>query len=222
MFEKVLVIEDFDVINEGIVSSLKENNIKEIECVAYCDEAYLKIKNAFKNKKPFDLVISDLSFESNGISQKIKSGDKLIEKIKEDFPDIKIIVFSIEDRPYIIQNLHKNLKVNAYVWKNRNGLKELKKSIKSIIHSDQFYISPELKNSIHPKKAIEITDYDILLLNGLSKGFLQEEISFQLKKKKIKPSSVSAIEKRLKFLKEHFNANTIPHLVSITKDLGLI
>ena len=30
------------------------------------------------------------------------------------------------------------------------------------------------------------------------------------------------IEKRLKFLKEHFNANNPAHLVAIAKDLGLV
>ena len=62
MFNKVLVVEDFDVINKGIVSSLKEIGTKEIEYITYCDEAYLKIRNAHQNNMPFDLIISDLSF----------------------------------------------------------------------------------------------------------------------------------------------------------------
>lgn len=222
MFEKVLIVEDFDAINEGIKSSLHSSNVKNIEYVAYCDEAYLKIKKAYIDQQPFDLIISDLSFENNGISQILKSGDELIKKIRKEFPDLKIIVFSVEDKPYRIQNLCNNLKINGYVWKNRNGLKELNKAILSLSKGGKFYISPDLKNAIHPKSAIEITDFDILLIKNLSKGLLQDAISKNLKQKGIKPSSISAIEKRLKYLKEHFNAKTIPHLVAITKDLGLI
>ena len=56
----------------------------------------------------------------------------------------------------------------------------------------------------------------------MSKGLVQEAISKSLKEKGISPSSISAIEKRLKFLKEHFNANNPAHLVAIAKDFGLI
>ena len=138
------------------------------------------------------------------------------------FPDLKIIVFSVEDKPYRIQHLYKNLKIQGYVWKNRNGLKELKKAIQSVFKAEDFYISPDLNSSIHPKKAIEISDYDIFLITSLSKGLLQEAISEKLKIKGIIPSSVSAVEKRLKLLKDHFNANNPAHLVAIAKDFGLI
>ena len=51
---------------------------------------------------------------------------------------------------------------------------------------------------------------------------LQEEISKTLKKKGCFPSSISTIEKRLKFLKEHFNASNPANLVAIAKDFGLM
>ncbi|QVY65655.1 response regulator [Polaribacter sp. Q13] len=222
MFKKVLVVEDFDVINSGIKMALEGLNIKEVDYISYCDEAFLKIKNAFLMGTPYQLIISDLSFENDGTPQELKSGDELIEKIRQEFPKLKIIVFSVEDKSYRIQNLYKNLKIQAYIWKNRNGLKELKKAIDFVSSSDQFYISPELNTTIHPKKTIEITDVDIFLIDFLSKGLLQEAISKKLKEKGIKPSSISAIEKRLKLLKEHFNANNPAHLVAIAKDLGLI
>lgn len=222
MFDKVLVVEDFDVINSGIKTALDEMHIKEVDYRSYCDEAFFKIKNAFQSEKPYDLIISDLSFENDGTPQKLKSGEELIEKIRKVFPDLKIIVFSVEDKPYRIQHLYKNLKIQGYVWKNRNGLKELKKAIQSVFKAEDFYISPDLNSSIHPKKAIEISDYDIFLITSLSKGLLQEAISEKLKIKGIIPSSVSAVEKRLKLLKDHFNANNPAHLVAIAKDFGLI
>ncbi|GAB7256265.1 response regulator [uncultured Polaribacter sp.] len=222
MFEKVLVVEDFDVINSGIKIALDEIGITNVDYISYCDEAFLKIKNAFLKGEPYELIISDLSFENDGTPQKLKSGEELITKIREEFIDLKIIVFSVEDKPYTIQNLYKNLKIQSYIWKNRNGLKELKKAIYNTSISNEFYISPELQTTIHPKKAVEITNYDISLIKYLSQGFLQEVISKKLKEKGITPSSTSAIEKRLKFLKEHFNANNPAHLVAIAKDFGLI
>lgn len=222
MFEKVLVVEDFDVVNGLIRFVLQEIKIKQIDSTSYCDQAFHKIKNAHLNNEPFDLIISDLSFINDGTPQILESGEELIEEIRKEFPNLKIIVFTVEDKAFRIQHLYYNLKIQAYVWKNRNGLKELKNAIHSVFELDMFYISPDLSNAIHPKKTIEVTDFDIFLIQSLSKGLLQGAISEKLKVKGMVPSSISAIEKRLKILREHFDAKNPTHLVAIAKDLGLI
>ncbi|MDN3620515.1 response regulator [Polaribacter undariae] len=222
MFQKVLVAEDIDVINSGIKIALEEIGIKDIDFVSYCDDAYFKVKSAYLNNDPYHLIISDLSFKNDGTPQELKSGEELIHKTRKEFLDLKIIVFSVEDKPYKIQHLYKNLKIDGYVWKNRNGLKELRNAMHRIYTTNQFYISPELNTTVHPKQALEITDFDVFLIASLSMGSLQEEISKSLRKKGCFPSSISAIEKRLKFLKEHFNASNPTHLVAIAKDFGLV
>ena len=108
------------------------------------------------------------------------------------------------------------------MWKGRDGLRELKQAIQKIEVSDTFYISPKIAGAIATQNTIEIGDYDIFIIECLSKGYLQGEISDLLKNKNWSPSSVSAVEKRLKFLKEHFNVQTPAHLVAVSKDLGLI
>jgi len=222
MFQKVLIAEDMDFINSGIKSQLSDLEIPEIEYVQYCDEALLKLKSARLNNEPFDLLISDLSFDEDYVAQKITSGDELIKEVRKEFPNLKIVVFSVEDKSYRIQTLFNEHKVNAFVWKSREGLRELKKAIQIINSSDSIFISPQVANSLTKSQAIEISDYDIFLIECLSKGHLQEEISVILKEKSWSPTSVSTIEKRLKLLKEHFNANNPAHLVSLAKDLGLI
>ena len=140
----------------------------------------------------------------------------------KELPDLKIVVFSVEDKTYRIQALFNEHKINGYVWKSREGLRELKKAIQKIYSSESFYISPHCANAISKSDVIEIVDYDIFLIKCLSDGYSQEQISDKLKEKEWSPTSVSTIEKRLKFLKEHFNANNPAHLVSVAKDLGLI
>lgn len=44
MFKKVLVVDDHDVVNEGVLRVLKSNNINNVVKAQYCDEAFLKIK----------------------------------------------------------------------------------------------------------------------------------------------------------------------------------
>ena len=222
MFKKVLIAEDFDIITSGLKATLETLGIAEIVHISYCDEALLKLKKAKSEKEPFDLLISDLSFVEDHHQQKIKCGDDLINAVRKEFKTLKIIVFSVEDKPYRIQHLYKNLKINGYVWKNRNGQRELERAIQHLTISNEFYISPDLESSIHPKKTIEITEYDIYVIACLSKGLLQETISIQLKEQGFSPYSVSAVEKRLKFLKEHFNAKNPTQLVAIAKDFGLV
>lgn len=222
MFQKVLVAEDMDFINSGITSELQKLEIPEIDFVQYCDEALLKLKRAQMDGVPFDLLISDLSFDEDSKVQKLTSGDALIKEVRKIFPDLKIIVFSVEDKAYRIQTLYNDYHIDGYVWKGRDGLRELKQAISKIFNSNSFYISPKVASTISNHQAIEIEDYDIFLIECLSKGYLQEEISEKLKKIKWSPTSVSAIEKRLKFLKEHFNASNPAHLVAVAKDLGLV
>lgn len=222
MFQKVLIAEDMDFINSGIQVELKKLKIPQIDYVQYCDEALLKLKRANLDNEPFDLLISDLSFEEDFREKKITNGDDLIAKVRKEFPSIKVIVFSVEDKAYRIQSLYKEHQINGYVWKGRDGLRELKQAIQKVYSSNTFYISPRVAGAISNQSAIEIEDYDIFLIECLAKGLLQEQISLLLKEKKWSPSSVSAIEKRLKFLKEQFNVNNPAHLVAVSKDLGLI
>ncbi len=221
MFKKVLLSEDIDTISQGIMSVMEKLHIDEVQQTQYCDDTYLKIKKSDMNGFPFDLLITDLSFMPDHRKQELESGEELIKKVRKEFPTLKIIVYSIENRVEKIRTLMKDLKVNAYVAKGRRGLHELEDAILAV-NRNSSYISPELNKSIKSKPSVEIIDYDIELLQMLSEGHSQDQISLYLKKKNIKPSSLSALEKRLNALRHHFGANNVVHLVSITKDLGLI
>lgn len=221
MFKKVLLSEDIDTISQGIMAVMDALLIDHVQQVQYCDDAYLKIKKSNLDGVPFDLLITDLSFVPDHREQKLASGEELIKKLRQEFPALKIIVYSIENRPERVRNFMDDLKVNAYVVKGRRGLRELENAIVAVKH-DGSYLSPELSLSIKAKPSVEIVDYDIELLRMLSLGHSQDQISLHLKKKNIKPSSLSALEKRLNALRKHFGANNVVHLISIVKDLGLI
>ena len=111
--------------------------------------------------------------------------------------------------------------INAYVCKSRNGLKNLTTAINEIAQGNT-YLSPEVYNAFSNENELEIDDYDISLLDNLSKGLSQDEISALYRKENISPASLSSIEKRLNKLRIQFNANNAIHLVAIVKDLGLI
>ena len=221
MFTKVLISEDMQDISKGVHATLGELGINEIHQAQYCDDAHLKIKKAEQEGEPFELMITDLSFKKDWREQKITSGEDLIRILKNEFPHVKIIVYSVKDKAHTVRSLFTNFNINGYVCKTRTGLTELKKAI-FVVFDDGVYVSPELSNPSSSNTIIEINDYDFILLEQLSKGFSQEDISQLLKQKNIKPSSLSSVEKRLNKLRIEFKANNAIHLIAIVKDLGLI
>ena len=95
MFKKILIAEDTMSTNDGLVKSLSPI-VPNIETAQYCDEALLKIKKALQNKSPFELLLTDLSFDNTYRERKLTSGESLITAVKEVQPNIKIMVFSME------------------------------------------------------------------------------------------------------------------------------
>lgn len=221
MFTKVLISDDLGSINKGVLTVVNKLNIEEVQQVQYCDDAYLKIKSAYINNVPFNLLITDLSFVKDHREQKYPSGEALIVALKQEFPDLKIIVYSVEDRLQKVRFLVNKNGVNGYVCKGRRGLIELENAINTVYEKKK-YLSPNVKQAISSKTDLEINDYDINLIKLLSTGLSQDEISVYLKENSTSPSSLSSIEKRLNKLRIQFKASNAIHLVAIVKDLGLI
>lgn len=223
MFKKVLIAEDLDSISQSIISTLENLSVSNIQPVKYCDEALIKIKKAQAEKKPFDLLISDLSFKQDHRENKLVNGEELIASVKKIQPNIKTIVFSIEDKSFKINSLFNNLEINAYVIKGRNSIKELEVAIQEVYNNNTRILLPQTNtNTITEKSIIEIEAYDISLLTLLSKGLIINEITNEFKKTGLLPNGNSSIEKRLNKLKTYFKANNNVHLIAIAKDMGLI
>ena len=221
MFKKVIVSDDLECVNEGVVSVLHGINIKHIKQVAYCDDAFLQIEKGLLEKEPFDLLITDLSFVADHRSQKYSSGEMLIRALKNKHPELRIIAYSVEDNLQKVRTVIRDCQADAYVCKGRHGLKQLGQAIESVYEGKQ-YLSPQVANAIQQKLAIDISDYDIEILKLLSHGFIQKEISVNFTKNNIQPASLSSIEKKISKLCDHFKAKNTTQLVAIVKDVGLI
>jgi hypothetical protein len=80
MFKKILIAEDLDSISITVEQALKELSITEIHHAKYCDDAFIEIKKALHDED-YDLLISDLSFKIDHRTNKLTSGDELIESL---------------------------------------------------------------------------------------------------------------------------------------------
>lgn len=221
MFKKVLIAEDMDTVNHAVESILHDLNISIIDHAQYCDKAYLMAKKAGLDNEPYELLICDLSFKEDHRQEQIKSGQELISSLKSEFPELKVIVNSIEDSSHTVKGIWDTGNINAYVCKDRKGMTALREAIKAV-NSGKIYNSPGIDKKLSQRNTITLNDFEIKLLDSLARGFTQDRIEENFKEQKIKPSSKSSIEKRIKELKEEFGANTTAHLIGIVKDLRLI
>lgn len=219
MFKKVLIAEDIDAVNTALKKFLLDLGAEEVVHAPYCDEAYLKCKKAYQEKSPFDLVICDLSFRSDHRTEKITSGEQLSHILKKEMPEVKIIIHSIEDQPGRVKKLVPF--IDGYVCKGRNGMNYLKQAIQNV-QQGKTYLSPDIEQALQRKNVKELSGYDLSILKLLSEGYTQEEISTEFKTHGIAPFSKSSIEKKLKDLREEFEAKTNPQLINIVLTLQLI
>lgn len=222
MFQNILVAEDVDSTHIALVQAFEHIGAKQVDHAQYCDDALLKIRKAAQDKNPYGLLVTDLSFKDLRHGDRISSGEQLIAAVKKNFPEIKIIVYSIEDKSYRIRTLFETYSINGYIIKGRTSITELQRAAKSIHEGNDRVTSAAVTDALNEKSLLEIESYDIELLKLLSKGITQENIGHQFKQAGISPNSSSSIEKHISRLKEYFRANNNVHLIAIAKDLGLV
>lgn len=213
MFKKILIAEDFQDTNKGMVNALENRlQIESIQEELYCDKAYNRFKVAYDIGEPYGLLITDLTFKESHVTRRITSGKELIGTIRNIDKNIKVIVNSMVDDPAIINPLFTEQKINGYVCKGRNSLNELINAIQEVSQNRTF-VSPQL-NLNTGNTIFEMDKYDLMILKDLSDGYTKKEISEKLKKQNISPNSESTIDKKVSKLFDEFGAKNTHHLIA--------
>ena len=172
--------------------------------------------------KPFELLITDLSFKADHKESKLTNGEELIAEVKKIQPDLKIVVYSVEHRIAKIKSLLDKLKINGFVGKERQDFKEITKALDAVFKGET-YFSSSLSHALRsPEHQFELDDYDLLILKLLTKGLKQEEIATYFQEKKYPASSLRSIQERLGKLKTIFGAKTPIHLIAQAMERGFI
>jgi DNA-binding NarL/FixJ family response regulator len=221
MITKVLIAEDHELANVSVQKTLEELGVRDIDYAFYCDDALVKIQNSKLSGQPYDLLITDLHFENDGIQQQVTDGISLIEASQQLLPAMKIIVFSVENKPATIESLFELQNIDGYVRKSRNDGKELRLALEAI-KQHQRYFPRHLTQSINRKNAYQFTDFDIEIISLLANGVSQKNIPSFLLQKGIRPSSLSSVEKRLNHIKVELDCAKNEQLVAFCKDMGII
>jgi two-component system capsular synthesis response regulator RcsB len=221
MFKKVLIAEDYESANLSVQRVLEDLKIEDVDHVYYCDDALAKIKKSLRDGNPYDLLITDLSFEEDHYVQNIKSGKELLQAAKAEQSNLKVIVFSGESKSGIIDSLFTDFQIDGYVRKARYDSKELSQAIKTV-YKDEKHLALDVQQSVKKMNTYEITKYDTQIISLLANGTFLKDIPAVLKLKNISPSSLSAVEKRISLLKTSLGVKSNEHLIAFCKDLGII
>ncbi len=221
MFNKVIIAEDHESASISVRKTLEDFGIQNPHYVYYCDHAISWIRKAVKDCEPFDLLITDLSFEEDANKQTIVSGFELIKAARSEQPGLKVLVFSAESKSTVIESLFEELAIDGYVRKARHDTKELKLAIEAL-SDNRKYLSTQLRSAVREKNAHDFTDFDITIISLLSRGMLQKQMPTYLQEHKIKPSGLSSVEKRLNLIKDVLRFSNNEQLVAYCKDKDLI
>ena len=119
MIDKVIIAEDQEFANLSVQKTMEDLKVKHYDYAFYCDDALTRIQLAQQKGQPYDLLITDLSFENDGTVQKINDGIDLIRVVRAVQPGILILILSGQHRPADIQICSRTMKLMHMCEKHR-------------------------------------------------------------------------------------------------------
>jgi len=223
MFKKVLIVEDEKMLNSAIKSTMEKLGVvlDTRDYVTFCDDALNRVKIAIREKNPYELLITDLSFKTDSKNVNIATGQKLIEAVKQVQPAIKVLVFSVHNEESIANPLFNDLGIDGYVTKGLRDETDFNLAINAIAQG-KTYRSANLKRSNDQEIVYELKPIEKTIVSFLSAGKTQKWVEGYLKKNNIRPSSSSIIDKKLNKLRAIFNASSTTQLICYLRDRGWI
>jgi two-component system capsular synthesis response regulator RcsB len=221
MFQKILIAEDQQSTGMSVKRIVNELHISISDYAYYCDDAMTRISNEKRAGEPYELLITDLSFDPGDREQRFRSGTDLIAAARREQPDLKILVFSVEKKPMIIKRLLDELKIDGYVSKGRKDEVELHTAVEIIARGGR-YTPDWLRGMVNKANLHPFNDFDRAVIRLLMEGINKKEIPPYLERQGITPTSLSSIEKRLILIRNIYNFKTDLQLAVFCQKEGII
>ncbi len=219
---KVLIVDDHPMIVEGYKNALlgidSELYKLTITTANSCDTAFDKLQTAAEKDKPYDVIFFDVKLPPSA-DGKILSGEDLGIKARAMLPTSKIVILTMFNDGFRIQNIIKNVNPDGFLVKSDITSDELVRAFEVIVKDPPYY-SHTVSKLIRKKMAsnIALDEIDRSILYHLSKGIKTKDLPNYIK------LSLAAIEKRKKGLKECFEINIggDKSLLEKAQDLGYL
>ncbi|WP_299105911.1 response regulator [uncultured Tenacibaculum sp.] len=219
---RILIVDDHQLIIEGILSYLKEIDGLDIETASSCDEAFSKIK-ANQAINPFHILFTDLSFDNTTENSVLDGGEALINAIQQAEIPVKTGVITGHFETNRVYNVIHNLNPSAYILKGNCNTNELRFAIEKMLANEVYY-THEIHQKLLKRALIEIQmdEVAIQILKELPKHAKISNMEGVIKKADGTPIKGRSIESKLAKLRTDLNAVNNTDLVLKAKELGIL
>ena len=220
----ILIVDDHPVIIEACSNILLSGNLGDVYNFTFdsakdCDSAINKINNSAKSEH-FDVLFLDVKLppSSNG---KIISGEDLAIYSKKMLPKAKIIMLTMFNESFRIQNILNQVNPDGLLIKDGLTSAELTNAFTAVLNDPPYY-SPTVikhfrKQSVNTG-ASSLDDVNRKIIFYLSQGVKTKDLINYIF------LSLSAIEKRKAYIKELLECTdkSDEDLILVAKKRGLI
>jgi DNA-binding NarL/FixJ family response regulator len=214
---KILIIDDHPMIIDGYQKAILSQSqfTPNITSAKDCDEA-ITVLNRSKRQGPFDVVLIDVQIPASS-DLKFTSGEDIALFIGAHFQETKIIILTMIDKATRIENMIKTIPHNGILIKSDISRSILIQAILKIMDGGLFYSKSVNKIA---KRIIQNNDVldekDIKIIYYLSQGINTNKIPNYVL------LSLSAVEKRKKYIKQFFDVNNDEELLVEAKKRGFL
>lgn len=219
---KVLLVDDHELMLTGLKEVLASIGVHEVETCNNPQKAFDKVKLQNDLKSPYDLVLTDLSFEKYS-QMEIGNGEELMKRIKDLGLKVNLGVITGHGETQRVVQILNNHKPSLYLLKDDCHSEELDRALTALINKKAYY-SAEVNKKILYKRAVDIRmDYSsVQILNQLDKQCKISNMVGMITNKSGKELSLRSIDNRLAAMREELQAVNNIDLVIKAKELGII
>ena len=204
---RVLIVDDHPVVVSGCRSLFASDSSVKIDEAGDAKSGH----KAFVTRKP-DVTIIDINLPD-------VSGFELMRRIRKEYPDAKIIMFSMNDDPaFVVRAVE--MGAQGYVTKGDDP-RMLVKAVRKVVSGDNF-ISPQLAEavtfsgaSIKANPALLMTARELEILRLLGRGDKIVEVADAL------DISYKTVANTTSLLKQKLGAKNHSDLIRIAVEMGL-
>jgi two-component system, NarL family, nitrate/nitrite response regulator NarL len=168
---RIAMVDDHQIIIDGITALLKQDEALEIITTANSAEAMLQMLH----KNEIDILLTDVVMDG-------MSGQQLAKEVKNIFPHIKIIALSMSGVGEIVEEMINDADISGYLLK-QTGKQELIEAIKKVFKGEQYFqplILDELAKQANIKTQItsaHLTIREKEIIQLLEKDLSNKEIA---------------------------------------------
>ncbi len=163
---KIAIVDDHQIVIDGITSLLENEHDFSIDV---CTTSSLKMLDLLE-KNSVDILLTDIMMPE-------MNGQELAKKVKEKFPQIKILALSMSGQGTTVNEMIKDADIAGYILKNI-GKKDLVEALHKIAGGG-IYFSDEILNELDKFKHVKKENADAHLTAREIEiiGLIEDELS---------------------------------------------